>query len=186
MKNRYEIRFAGSGGQGNILAAYVTAQAAAIYAEGLYVAQTQSYGAEARGGKSQAQVIISKDEIDYPKVIAPNLQIILTQQACEYVGDTLPGGRVLCDDYYVQTLPRIDSNLYYLPIVRTAREKLGREIVTNMVALGCVARVFELDEVIDPAAVKKAILDTVPKGTEDLNSRAFEEGYKLFKESIHL
>lgn len=186
MNKRYEIRFAGSGGQGNILAAYVTAQAAAIYEKGLFVAQTQSYGAEARGGKSQAQVIISSEEIDYPKVIAPNLQIILTQQACEYVNDAITGGRVVCDDYYVHTLPRVDANLYYLPIVRTAREKLGREIVTNMVALGCVARVFELDEVLRAESVKKAILDTVPKGTEELNTRAFEEGYNLFKNSVHL
>jgi 2-oxoglutarate ferredoxin oxidoreductase subunit gamma len=186
MRTRYEVRFAGSGGQGNILAAFVTAQAAAIYEKGLYVAQTQAYGAEARGGKSQAQVIISTEEIDYPKVIAPNLQIILTQQACEYVDDTITGGRVVCDDYYVHTLPRVDANLYYLPIVRTAREKLGREIVTNMVALGCVARVLELDNILSPEAVKKAILDTVPKGTEELNTKAFEEGYNMFRDSLHL
>jgi 2-oxoglutarate ferredoxin oxidoreductase subunit gamma len=60
MNNRYEIRFAGSGGQGNILAAVITARAAAVFGKGLYVAQTQTYGAEARGGKSQAQVIISR------------------------------------------------------------------------------------------------------------------------------
>jgi len=186
MITRYEIRFAGSGGQGNILAAFVTAKAAALYEKGLYVAQTQSYGAEARGGKSQAQVIISTEEIDYPKVISPNLQIILTQQACEYVGDTLLSGRVLCDDYYVHTLPRVDANLYSLPIVRTAREKLGREIVTNMVALGCTARVLELDEVLNPESIRKAILETVPKGTEELNAKAFEEGYNMFKHSQHL
>jgi 2-oxoglutarate ferredoxin oxidoreductase subunit gamma len=186
MNNRYEIRFAGSGGQGNILAAVITARAAAVFGKGLYVAQTQTYGAEARGGKSQAQVIISKDPIDYPKVISPNLQIILTQQACEYVGDTMMGGRVICDDYYVNTLPRVDANLYYLPIVRIAREKLGREIVTNMVALGCVARVMELDNILKPEAIKKALLQAVPKGTEDLNTRAFDEGYGIFKNSQHL
>jgi 2-oxoglutarate ferredoxin oxidoreductase subunit gamma len=70
--------------------------------------------------------------------------------------------------------------------VRTAREKLGREIVTNMVALGCVARVLELDNILSPEAVKKAILDTVPKGTEELNTKAFEEGYNMFRDSLHL
>ncbi len=186
MNKRYEIRFAGSGGQGNILAAVITAKAAALFEKDLYVAQTQSYGAEARGGKSQAQVIISTEPIDYPEVISPNLQIILTQQACEYLGDTIMDGRVICDDYYVNTLPRVDANLYYLPIVRTAREKLGREIVTNMVALGCVARVLELDGVLNPDSIKKALLQAVPKGTEDLNIRAYEEGYGMFKNSQHL
>lgn len=186
MNGRYEIRFAGSGGQGNILAAVITAKAAAVFGKGLYVTQTQSYGAEARGGKSQAQVIISTEPIDYPKVISPSLQMILTQQACEYLGDTKMGGRVICDDYYVNTLPRVDANLYYLPIVRTAREKLGREIVTNMVAVGCTARVLELDKILNPEFVKKALLQAVPKGTEDLNSRAFDAGYELFKTSQHL
>jgi 2-oxoglutarate ferredoxin oxidoreductase subunit gamma len=96
------------------------------------------------------------------------------------------GGRVICDDYYVNTLPRVDANLYYLPIVRIAREKLGREIVTNMVALGCVARVMELDNILKPEAIKKALLQAVPKGTEDLNTRAFDEGYGIFKNSQHL
>jgi len=51
MEDRYEIRFAGSGGQGIIMAALIFAEAAGVY-DGKYVCQTQSYGPEARGGKS--------------------------------------------------------------------------------------------------------------------------------------
>ena len=187
MAGRYEIRFAGSGGQGVILAAVITGEAASIYEEGLHVVQSQSYGPEARGGKSKAEVVISTEPIDYPKAIKPNLQVILTQQAAEeYAGETLPGGRIIYDDFFVTSFPQVDANVYYLPIIRTAREKIGKEIVTNMVALGAVARVLELEKITKPESSKKAILGKVPQGTKQLNSQAFDEGYELFKNSVHL
>ncbi len=187
MAGRYEIRFAGSGGQGVILAAVITGEAASVYEEDLYVVQSQSYGPEARGGKSKAEVVISTESIDYPKAIRPNLQVILTQQAAEeYAPETIPGGRIIYDDFFVTSLPQVDANAYHLPIVRTAREKLGRDIVTNMVALGAVARVLELEKIVQPESIKKAVLAKVPEGTKQLNSQAFDEGYALFKNSLHL
>lgn len=187
MAGRYEIRFAGSGGQGVILAAVITGEAASVYEDDLHVVQSQSYGPEARGGKSKAEVIISTEPIDYPKAIRPNLQVILTQQAAEeYAPETIPGGRIIYDDFFVTSLPQVDANAYHLPIVRTAREKLGRDIVTNMVALGAVARVLELEKIVRPESIKKAILGKVPEGTKQLNSQAFDEGYALFKNSLHL
>ena len=83
----------------------------------------------------------------------------------------------------MENLPDVDANIYQLPLIQTAREKIGREIVTNMVALGMVARVLELENIMKPDAVRKAMLDRVPKGTEELNAKAFEEGYKMFQES---
>ncbi|MGI6784996.1 MAG: 2-oxoacid:acceptor oxidoreductase family protein [Aminivibrio sp.] len=187
MAGRYEIRFAGSGGQGIILAAVITGEAASLNEDGLHVVQSQSYGPEARGGKSKSEVVISTEPIDYPKAIKPNLQVILTQQAAEeYAPETMPGGRIIYDDFFVTSLPEVDANVYHLPIVRTAREKLGRDLVTNMVALGAVARVLELEKVAKPESIKKAILAKVPENTKDLNSKAFEEGYQLFKNSVHL
>lgn len=186
MAGRYEIRFAGSGGQGVILATVITGEAASLNEEGLYVVQTQSYGPEARGGKSKSEVIISTEPIDYPKAIKPNLQVILTQAAAEeYAGDTIPGGRIIFDDFYVTSFPQVDANVYCLPIVRTAREKLGKEFVTNMVALGAVARVLELEKIAKPESLKKAVLAKVPPATKELNSQAFDEGYTMFKNSIH-
>ena len=182
---RKQIRLSGSGGQGVITADIIYAEAAV--AEGKEAVQSQSYGPEARGGKSKAEVIIAKEPIDYPKAMKPNLQVILTQQAAEeYAGDTLPGGRIIYDDFFVTSLPQVDANIYYLPIVRTAREKVGNEITTNMVALGAVARVLELENIVKPESVKKAILAKVPEKTKQSNSLAFDEGYTLFKNSIHL
>jgi 2-oxoglutarate ferredoxin oxidoreductase subunit gamma len=182
MSERYEIRLAGSGGQGVILAAVILGEAAALKEEGLNSVQSQAYGPEARGGASKSEVVISRSEIDYPKATSPSLQVILTQKAAdEYAHDTKPGGIVILDDFFVTEDPKIDAEIYRLPIVRTAREELKKELVTNMVALGAAARVLELADLTKPESVKAAILDRVPKGTEELNSRAFESGYALMK-----
>ena len=197
---RFEIRIAGSGGQGVILATELIGQAITYYEPELYVVQSQAYGPEARGGKSKAEVIISSEPIDYPKVIAPSLQVILTQAAAdEFATDTKPGGRIVYDDFFVTEMPGlnlqngagsveahgdIDARVYSLPIIRTAREKLGREIVTNMVALGCVGRVLELEKIASPDSLRKVIQAhfPVPK-IADLNVAAFDAGYEIFKNS---
>ena len=189
MKGRFEIRIAGSGGQGTIVATEIIAHAAALYEKDLYVAQTKSIGPEARGGKSRAELVISKEPIDYPKIIAANLQIILTQLATEYAFDTSPEGRIIYDDFFVENIPgreegkpRIDAKYYHLPIVKTAREKVGKEITTNMVALGTAARVMELENVMSPDSIRKSITEHFPD-KKDINLQAFDEGYKLFKET---
>ncbi|MBP8784903.1 MAG: 2-oxoacid:acceptor oxidoreductase family protein [Synergistaceae bacterium] len=182
MSKRYEIRVAGSGGQGVILAAVILGEAAALMEEGLTSVQTQAYGPEARGGACKSEVVYSRTEIDYPKASHPNLQVILTQKACdEYAGDTAKGGIIILDDFFVTEDPKVDAEIYRLPIVRTAREELKKEIVTNMVALGAAARVLELADLTKPESVKKAILNRVPAGTEELNSKAFDAGYALMK-----
>ena len=60
---RTEFRLSGSGGQGLLLAGIVLAEAA-IH-EGKNAVQTQSYGPEARGGASKAEVVVSDEDIDY-------------------------------------------------------------------------------------------------------------------------
>ncbi|MDR3254924.1 MAG: 2-oxoacid:acceptor oxidoreductase family protein [Synergistaceae bacterium] len=183
MSERYEIRVAGSGGQGVILAAVIIGQAAALMEEGLNSVQTQAYGPEARGGASKSEVVIARGEIDYPKATKPNLQVILTQKAAdEYAGDTARGGTIILDDTFVQKDPDVEANIFRLPIVKTARDVIGREIVTNMVALGAVARILEVDGQMKSESIKNTILASVPKGSEELNTKAFEEGYKLMKE----
>jgi len=180
MNERYEIRIAGSGGQGVILAAVILGEAAALYEEGLNVVQAQAYGPEARGGASKSEVVISREPIDYPKAVSPKLQVVLTQAACDkYAADTAADGILILDDFYVTKLPDIKVKTLHLPIVRTARDAIGREVVANMVALGVIGKVLEQWGLLHPESVKKALLARVPKGTEELNERAFEAGYAL-------
>ena len=184
MYRRFEICLAGSGGQGVITAAVMIGEAASIFCDGLYAVQTQSYGPEARGGSAKAEVVIADSEIDYPKPVNPDLMICLTGAAADKYGkEVREGGRLILDSFSVQQIPDVEATVYQLPIIETARDKIGREIVTNMVALGMVARVLELEKMMEPEALRKAMLDRVPKGTEELNAKAFETGYQLFKET---
>ena len=55
MDERFEIRLSGSGGQGLILAGIILAEG---IPDGKNAAQSQSYGPEARGGASRAELLL--------------------------------------------------------------------------------------------------------------------------------
>lgn len=175
MWDRIEIRLAGSGGQGLILAGVILAEAAGIH-EGKFVAQTQSYGPEARGGASKSEVVISDAEIDYPKAIQPDVLLCMSQQACDaYIFDLKPDGALLVDATLVHDLPT--TRAVALPFTKIARE-LGSEAVANMVALGALAA---LTGIVSLKGLKAAILGRVPKGTEELNQKALLAGHAAAK-----
>ncbi len=176
MATRYEVRLSGSGGQGLVLGGVILAEAVALY-EGINAVQTQSYGPEARGGASKSEVIISDSDIDYPKATKIDLLLALTQEACEkYSPDLKDGGIILADSRMVTELPKGDYKVYHLPIIDTAKEKVGKVFVANIVALGAIAGL--IDEV-SFESIEKAVLKRVPKGTEELNKRALKLGYEL-------
>jgi 2-oxoglutarate ferredoxin oxidoreductase subunit gamma len=176
--DRCEIRLSGSGGQGLITAGIILAEAAAIY-DGKNAVQTQSYGPEARGGASKSEVIISTDEIDYPKATTVDIFLALTQEASDkYAGDLKSGGVLLLDDLTVKDVPRGDYSLFHIPMIESATVKLGRSLVSNIVALGALVTITEI---VSFESLKKAVLHRVPPGTEDLNSKALELGQGLVK-----
>ena len=176
MPFRYEIRLSGSGGQGLILAGKILAEAAAIY-DGKNATQSQSYGPEARGGSSRSEVIISDEEIDFPKAVSINCLLALTQESCDkYCKDLREDGILLVDSDYVTKTPAGKFKLYRLPITATAEKQVGRSLVANIVALGAIA---QLTQVVSTESVESAILSRVPKGTEELNMKAFRAGLEL-------
>lgn len=176
MAQRYEVRLSGSGGQGLVLGGVILAEAVALY-EGINAVQTQSYGPEARGGASKSEVIISDAEIDYPKATQIDLLLTLTQESCDkYSPDLKDGGIILADSRMVTKLPEGDYKVYHLPIIDTAKEKVGKVFVANIVALGAIAGLIES---VSYESVEKAVLSRVPKGTEELNKRALKLGHEL-------
>ena len=178
---RYEIRLSGEGGQGLVLAGKVLAEAAAIY-DDKNATQSQSYGPEARGGASRSEVIISDEDIDYPKATNIDLLLALTQESCNrYVEDLKPNGILIVDSGSVKELPKGDYKVYALPIIKTAVEKVGRALVANIVALGIIVK---LANIISLEAVEQAIIARVPKGTEKLNKSAFQAGLELAEQNI--
>src|SRR5690348_5422675 len=92
-----EVRIAGFGGQGVILVASVIGKAAAIF-QGAYGTMTQSFGPEARGGSSSAQVILSTEPILYPYVTQPDVLVVMSQEACtRFVPQLRPGGILITE-----------------------------------------------------------------------------------------
>ena len=176
-QHRVEVRLAGSGGQGLLLAGLVLAEAVGLY-EGREVAMVQSYGPEARGGASKAEVIISDQVIDYPHCTRVDLLLALTQQAVDtYSWDLNPQAWVLVDADLVQHPPT--SRAVGLPFTAAARDKLKKTMVANVVALGAIS---ELTGLVGRAALQKALLKRVPPGTESLNKRALNLGAKLARD----
>lgn len=172
--NKFEIRLSGSGGQGLITAGIILAHAAAL--DGLNVIQSQSYGPEARGGASKSEVIISQDEIYYPKLINCDILLCLTQLSYEkYLSELKPKGILILDasiDYNKSS----DYEIYHLPILTTATDKFNKPMVANIVALGSINAITKL---VSKDSLIKAVLERVPKGTEELNEQALQEGYLL-------
>jgi len=173
MEDRYEIRLSGEGGQGLVLAGKILAEAAALY-DGKNATQSQSYGPEARGGASRSDVIISAGEIDYPKAINLDLLLALTQESVDkYICDLKPQGILVLDSHAVSDPPDFGGRVVKVPVVKLAKEKVGKIIVANMVALGVIVGIAG---VVTPEATENALLTRVPKGTQEINLKAFRMG----------
>ena len=176
MPYRYEIRLSGSGGQGLILMGIILAEAIGIY-DGKYVAQTQNYGPEARGGSSKSEVIVSDEEIDYPKAMRLDLLLAMNQKSCdEFYPDLKPDGLLIVDTTFVTQIPT--PKAFQVPFTRIAREKFKREVVANIIALGALS---QLSPIVSAKAVESAVLARVPKGTEKLNRDALRAGMNAAK-----
>lgn len=177
MGKRYEIRLAGAGGQGMILAGLILAEAAAIH-DGKNASQSQSYGAEARGGASNAEVIISDSEIIYPKVTNADLLLCMSQEACDrYSHELKEGGTLIVDSVNVERVPA--DRAHGVPITKIAEETTGERITANMVGLGLVVG---LTGVVSRGAIEAAVSARAPKGTEEMNLKALAAGLKKAEE----
>jgi 2-oxoglutarate ferredoxin oxidoreductase subunit gamma len=170
--NRTEIRLAGEGGQGMILAGIILAEAAAIY-DGKNAIQTQNYGPEARGGASKAEVVISQGEIDHPEVIIADVLVAMSQEACDkYAGNLKKDGLLIIDQERVGRIP--SSKAIKVPITRLAQESSGKSITANVVALGVLVG---LTGVVSRQAISQAVSARAPKGTEEMNRAALMAGF---------
>ncbi len=169
---RTEVRLAGEGGQGMILAGIILAEAAGIFS-GKNVVQTQSYGPEARGGASKAEVVISDGEIDHPEVLDADVVVTLSQEAFKKFGTGIKTGGLLIVD-----AEKVDSSqapqAIRIPVTKLAMETTGRIITANTVALGVVVA---LTEVVAREAIEKAVQARAPRGTEEMNHKALQAGF---------
>ena len=164
--SKMELRLAGSGGQGVILASVILAEAAVL--AGKYTAQSQSYGPEARGGSCRAETMISDEPIGFTKVQSPNFLMCLTQKSLDKYARNLPENcMVLIDDTLTPPKELSCMRVVQLPILQQT---------ANVVAVGCINALLYL---VDRKTIERAVLMHVPDGTEAVNLKALEEGEKL-------
>ena len=172
-----DVRFGGVGGQGIVLAGRLLGKAASLY-DGKDAVCTQSYGPEARGGASRADVVISEDRVDYPFVIDADVLAVFFQEAyLSFRKRVRPDGLVLADEMLVKP-EGDDANLHLVPATRIA-EDLGTRMAANVVMLGYLVGATN---VVNLEAVEQAIRTTLKPRILDLNLKALDAGVKLAQE----
>jgi 2-oxoglutarate ferredoxin oxidoreductase subunit gamma len=174
-----EVRLGGFGGQGIILSGKIIGRAAGIYQES-QVSLTRSYGPEARGGACSSALIISDGPILYPHVTRSNLMVMMSQAAyAKYRDQRVEGSLLLVDADLVDLKPKDEEEAVPIPATHIADDELGLRIVANIVMLGALTA---LTDVLTREAMEQAVLDSVPEGTGELNSKAFQRGYEYAME----
>jgi len=170
-----EVRIAGFGGQGVILAASAIGRAVTIH-ENRFATMTQNFGPESRGGACSAQLVLSDTPVLYPYVIAPDVLVVMSQEAFnKFAGELKPGGMMLVEEDLVRMSSlRNGIRVYGIPATRLA-EELGKKMVLNIVMVGFFGAVTRL---ASREALRKAVAESVPKHMRDLNLEAFEKGYE--------
>lgn len=175
-----ELRMSGQGGQGAITLGYIFGRAAALY-EKKNVIMTEAYGPEITGGFARADLMISDEEIEYPNVNNPDVLVVLSNEGWELNGHLVkPNGMVIYEDFLVnpESINQSKVTTYGIPAV-TEANKLGRKVVANIIMMGALQ---ELTNIVSKEHLEKALLERVPKGTEELNLRALHRGYELVQE----
>ncbi len=180
MKNLYEIRLSGSGGQGLITAGMVLGEAAALF-DNKYAIQTQSYGAESRGGAAKSEVIVSNNPINHAKPEKVDILLALSQPAYDKYKDALKEDGIIIVDSSLVKYEK-GEGVYAIPITKYAEQEIGLRVTANVVSLGII---IALTNVVSYEAVERALFNRIPKGTEEINKKALNFGKNLeFKDNV--
>ncbi|MDD4335537.1 MAG: 2-oxoacid:acceptor oxidoreductase family protein [Desulfotomaculaceae bacterium] len=179
MSGNCEILLTGTGGQGLILAGQILAEA--VVRDGKNAVQTQSYGPEARGGASRAEVIISDGEIDYPLVTKPDVLLAMSKEALKkFIGKLGENSILMVDSTHIEEIPTTTARIYQIPYSKIAGETLGKEMVANIVALGALAAATG---VVTKESLTAALMSRIPRGTEALNQKALDIGWNSARQT---
>ncbi|MFZ5943549.1 MAG: 2-oxoacid:acceptor oxidoreductase family protein [Bacillota bacterium] len=172
---RWEFRLSGSGGQGLITAGIILGEAAVL--EDKEVVQSQSYGPEARGGASKAEVIIDDQKINYPKVIVPEILLAMSQEAANKYGSEIKeNGIIVIDSSMVGDFSSSRARVVSFPITKIAKDEIGKTFVANIIATSILVGITK---VVKFDSLKQAVLNRIPKGTEEINLKALQIGWNL-------
>jgi 2-oxoglutarate ferredoxin oxidoreductase subunit gamma len=172
---RVEVRISGLGGQGVVLAGQILGRAA-VY-DGKNAVQTQSYGAEARGGMAKSEVVISDESVGFPAVRKCDVLIAMNQESLDkYLKDLKEDGLLMVDSLYVKQIPEVKAKTLKVSSTETAEKTFGTKMYANILMLGALTKTAKL---IKESAMEKAIEDTVAKKDVEMNKQAYRKGRDL-------
>ena len=173
---RYDVFFAGYGGQGVLLAGNLLSYA--VIREGKNVSFFPAYGVEKRGGSAMCTVVFSNGETGSPVVGEPSVSVILNQLSFDkYAAKVKQGGICLVNSSLVDlagvVLP--GRELIAIPMNQIAIE-LGDVRMVNMVACGAYAAATAA---LALETLQEALKDALPERNHKLipaNIKAMEAG----------
>lgn len=180
------VRISGVGGQGNILMGIILADA--LLEEKYWVVQTQSYGAQVRGGLSYCDVLFCKEPIDYPKAKTFDVIYCMHQIAANTHAPLLKmNGVLILDTSYIVSVPkeaiRHTRKIVRKPITSLTESKFGSSLPANMVGLGMISKAASF---VSLAALKSSMKKHLKPKHHEMNEKALEYGYSLVERSYKL
>jgi 2-oxoglutarate ferredoxin oxidoreductase subunit gamma len=176
--DKYEIVFAGNGGQGLIVAGILAGHAATR--QGLYAAQTQSYGISARGGYCRAEVVLSDNEIIYPQTVAPDIVIALSEKALDrFSGQLKDDARLIYDSDCIKC-DCGDPHVIGYGLTSLTQNCCGSLQSLNICALGVL---LACKEIVPVPVMQDTIVDFFKGKNKEKNLEIFRKGFDLVRHS---
>lgn len=132
------IVFAGSGGQGVILAGKLVCLASMKM--GLEVTHIPSYGVEMRGGTANCSVVVADEPIPSPLVFHPDIACIFNEPSLKKFGPLVKrDGILIYNSSLIKGLPNTAcQKIIPLDANRLAEETTGSSLAANMVMVGAL------------------------------------------------
>lgn len=172
---RTEIRFAGLGGQGVVMASALLGRAVTL--SGMQAAGSSSYGSQSRGGVTRADVVIEGTGfIGFPHVTRPDVLVAMSEEAYRhFLPGVASGGIVLYDGHHVKADPGDMHPHLEVEATRMALGALGRAVAANIVMLGALVG---LKELVDEGHLVQVLHTSFPERFHEANDTALKLGLK--------
>ncbi|MBQ3994978.1 MAG: 2-oxoacid:acceptor oxidoreductase family protein [Erysipelotrichaceae bacterium] len=172
--DNFQLRFAGTGGQGMMLIGDLMAYYYGIVAD-KQIVLLKSYGPEARGGACRSELIVDEEEC-YPAVTCPDLLLAMSEQSYHlYTEDIDQDTIILVDSDLVKDADQSHPHTYQVPLTAIAKETTGKTICANIVALGVMTKLLK----IAPEEMLEVLKTKLPARILEINLQAFQAGYEV-------
>lgn len=184
------IILVGVGGQGTILASKILSEG--LMSAGYDVKMSEIHGMSQRGGDVSTQVRYG-DKVYSPIVGKGEADVIVAfekMEALRWIEYIKPGGKFIINDFEIPSVPILLGQAEYPKGILEELEsktdtlvfeaakiagELGNPKAMNVVLLGAVVKALATEGIDWEEIIKK----NVKKGFEELNIKAFHEGYNL-------